>query len=174
MLIETPKDILNFLIQPTISGPLLVFKIVFLAITFFFLGFIIYMLFSTTWLKRIIIWDLQEVLTYKPHGLIKISKQWVKITERLKSEIESEAKLAVMEADSMLNDVLKRLGYDGETLGERLEKLTDATLPNIKEVWEAHKIRNNIVHDPDYRLSLDEAKRVVAIYEKALTDLHTL
>jgi hypothetical protein len=52
-----------------------------------------------------------------------------------------------------------------------LQKVTAGTLPNVEEVWEAHKIRNNIVHDPDYRLSLDEAKRALEIYEKALTDL---
>jgi len=71
----------------------------------------------------------------------------------------------------MLNDILKRMGFGGETLGERLEKLTAATLPNLEQIWEAHKIRNNIVHDPDYRLTLDEARKVLGIYEQALRDL---
>jgi len=74
----------------------------------------------------------------------------------------------------MLDDILKRMGYSGETLGERLNKLTIASLPNLEEAKEAHKIRNNIVHDPDYRLSLDEAKKTIETYERALTDLQAL
>jgi hypothetical protein len=66
------------------------------------------------------------------------------------------------------------MGYVGETMGERMEKINVAVLPNIEDVWAAHKIRNNIVHDPDFRLSLDETKRAISIYEKALTDLGAL
>ena len=88
--------------------------------------------------------------------------------------MESEHKLAVIEADSMLDNILKRMGFGGESLGERLEKLTVASLPNIEDAKEAHKIRSNIIHDPAYKLSLDEAKRIIEIYEKALTDLQAL
>jgi hypothetical protein len=88
--------------------------------------------------------------------------------------LESEYKLAVIEADSVLDDILKRMGFAGQTLGERLEKLTSASLTNIEEVREAHKTRNNIVHDPNYRLSLDEARKLISIYEKALVDLQAL
>ena len=77
----------------------------------------------------------------------------------------------MIEADNMMNETLKRMGYDGASLGERLEKLTAATLPNIGEVEEAHKVRNNIVHDPNYKLSLEETKRVLGVFEKALRDL---
>ena len=85
--------------------------------------------------------------------------------------LESEYKLAVIETDSMLDDILRRMGYAGETLGERLEKLTSATLPNIEEIKEVHRIRTNIIHDPDYRISLDETRRVMGIYEQAFKDL---
>ncbi|PIR71619.1 MAG: hypothetical protein COU43_01525, partial [Candidatus Nealsonbacteria bacterium CG10_big_fil_rev_8_21_14_0_10_37_25] len=93
---------------------------------------------------------------------------------RLETEMESEWKLAVIEADKIMDDILNRMGFGGKSLGERLGKLTAVSLPNIEEVKEAHKIRNNIIHDPTYRLSLEEAKRVIAIYEKALTDLQAL
>jgi hypothetical protein len=47
------------------------------------------------------------------------------------------------------------MGFIGDTLGERLEKLTDATIPNLNQLSDAHKVRNSIVHDPDYKLSID-------------------
>ncbi len=164
-------EIISFILNPTFSGWLLILKILFIIVALIFLGFIIFALIKTSWLKRLLIWDLVEFFTFRPYGVRKVVKAWAKITQRLETGLESEAKLAVIEADSILNDILKRMGYGGETLGERLKKLTSATLPNIEQILEAHKIRNNIIHDPDYRLTLDEARRVLAIYEQALRDL---
>ena len=88
--------------------------------------------------------------------------------------MESEYKLAIIEADSILDEILKRMGYMGDSLGERLEKLTSASLPSLDEVKDAHKVRNNIVHDPDYKMTLDEARITIASFEKALVDLQAL
>lgn len=164
-------EIISWLISPTFSGWLLILKILFIVAALILFGFIIFALAKTAWLKRLWIWDLVEFFSFRPYGVRKVVKAWAKITSRLETGLESEYKLAVIEADSILNDILKRMGFGGETLGERLERLTTATLPNLKQIWEAHKIRNNIVHDPDYRLALDEARRVLDIYEQALRDL---
>jgi len=164
-------EIISWLISPTFSGWLLILKILFIIVALILLGFIIFALAKTLWLKRMWIWDLVEFFSFRPYGVRKVVKAWAKITARLETGLESEAKLAVIEADSMLDDILKRMGFGGETLGERLERLTVATLPNLEQIWEAHKIRNNIVHDPDYRLTLDEARKVLGIYEQALRDL---
>ena len=164
-------EIISSILNPTFSGWLLILKILFIIVALILLGFIIFALAKTLWLKRIWIWDLVEFFSFRPYGVRKVVKDWAKITGRLETGLESEYKLAVIEADSMLNDILKRMGFGGETLGERLEKLTAATLPNLEQIWEAHKIRNNIVHDPDYRLTLDEARRVLDTYEQALRDL---
>jgi len=168
------KEILPFLISPQFSGWLLVLKIIFIVISLILLGFIIFGLFKTTWLKQLIIWNLQEFLTYRHFGLRKIEKEWQKIKGRLVSELESEWKLAVIEADKIMDNILSQMGFKGASLGERLDKVTFAYLSNIEELREAHKIRNNIIHDPTYKLSLEEAKRVITIYEKALTDLQAL
>ncbi len=119
-------------------------------------------------------WDLQEFTTYHPYGVKKLYKQWQKIKMRLDTGLESEHKLAVIEADSILDDTLKKSGFAGETLGEMLEKLTEATVTNLSDVIGAHKIRNNVVHDPDYQMSLDEAHYAIQAYEKALTDLQAI
>ena len=165
------ENIISFILNPTLNGWLLILKILFIVAALILLGFIIFVLAKTLWLKRLLIWDLVEFFSFRPYGIRKVVKAWAKITARLETGRESEYKLAVIEADSMLNDILKRMGFGGETLGERLEKLTTAILPNLEQIWEAHKIRNNIVHDPDYSLTLDEARRVLGIYEQALKDL---
>jgi len=164
-------EIISSILNPTLSGWLPILKILFTVVALILLGFIIFALAKTYWLRRLLIWDLTDFFSYRPFGARKVVKVWVKINARLETGLESEYKLAVIEADSMLNDILKRMGFGGETLRERLERLTAATLPNLEQVWGAHKIRNNIVHDPDYRLTLDEARRALDTYEQALRDL---
>lgn len=152
-------------------GILLSLKIIFIVISLFFLVIIFYSLRKSSWLKNRFLQDMVEILTYRPYGIKKMAKIWSKIKGRLELGAESEYKLAVIEVDSMLNDVLERMGFKGEILGDRLKQVTTDILPNIEETREAHKVRNNIVYDPDYKLTLDQAKKVLKIYEQALRDL---
>jgi len=166
-----PQNLMSFLISPVWSEWLIITRIVFIAISLFLIGLIVFTLLKTSWLKYIFLQDAAEVLTYRPFGVRNIEKDWRKVASRLDTGSEPEYKLAVIEADNMMNEILKRMGYGGQSLGERLEKLTAATLPNIDGVKEAHKVRNNIVHDPNYKLSLEETRKTLSIFEKAFRDL---
>lgn len=166
-------EIIN-LNNPVFSQFIFILRIVLIIISAFFLGFIVFALIKTYYLRRLILWDVQEFLTYKPYAAKKLYKQWQGTKARLGTGLESEYKLAVIEADSVLNDVLEKMGFAGATLGERLEKVTDETIPNVAEAVDAHKVRNNIVHDPDYHLTLDEARKIINIFERVLTDLQAL
>lgn len=170
----TLNDIIQFLVSPNFTGWLLAVKIIFIVLCSFFIIFILFILIKTTWLRRLFIWSFIEFLTYRPFGAKKITRQWAEIKKRLDTGLESEYKLSVIEADSMLNENLEKMGYKGETTGERLKNLTDVVLTNLEDILEAHKIRNNIIHDPDYRLNLDVAKKIISDYEKALIDLGVL
>jgi len=167
-------EIINVLNSINFTALLLVAKIIFLIIFALFVIGIIFFLSQSSFLKISYLMDISEFFTYRPYGVRKMVSDWAKITRRLDTGLESEYKLAVIEVDSVLDDILKKMGFAGQTLGERLEKLTSASLTNIEEVREAHKTRNNIVHDPNYRLSLDDARKLIFIYEKALVDLQAL
>lgn len=171
---EILNEIISFLLNPEITGWLLAIKIIFLITSGIFLSFIIWALIKTEWLKRLFLWDLKEILTYKPYLFKKYTKEWEEIKKRLEIGLESEAKLAIIEADSLLDKALKNLGYPGENLDERLEKLTPEIILNLKEVKEAHKVYSDIIHDPSYKLDLAEAKRIISIFEKTLLDLQVL
>lgn len=104
----------------------------------------------------------------------KITKQWEAILARLETEQESEYKMAVIEADKILDDLLEKIGYEGENMAERLKQITPAQMVHINEVWEAHKLRNRIVHEPDFHLTCPQARRAIEIYQKALEDLEMI
>ena len=170
-MIDVQERVVRFILNPTFEGVFLYIKIIFIIISSFFALTIIIFLLRNTWLKRFILEDITEVFTARPYGAKKGFKEWTKIQKRLETEKEDEYKLALMEADDLLDDVLERTGHKGENIREKLKDLDSGTLSNIDQVREAHEVRNNVVHDPDYKLTLDIAKRALEIYEKALREL---
>ena len=133
--------------------------------------FSVFVLSRTMWVKFAFLFDVTEFFTSRPYGLRKIVGKWQKIQQRLKTANEAEYKLAIIEADGMLNDILLRMNFRGETLGDRLKTLTSTIIPNLDDVWKAHQTRNNVVHDPDYRLTLHEAQKTLLVYQTTFTNL---
>ena len=100
-----------------------------------------------------------------------LSPRWQEILDKVSSPNPSEWKLAVIEADSLLDDLLKRIGYPGETMGERLKFVDSSKITSINGLWEAHKIRNMIAHEPDHPVSRQEIEKAIEGFEKVLDEL---
>ena len=81
--------------------------------------------------------------------------------------------LAVIDADKLLDEALKKRGYKGKTMGERLVAAQRA-LSNNDGVWYAHKLRNRLVHESNVRLRRSEAKNALAGIKQGLKDLGAL
>lgn len=169
-------NIVSFIIYPNITGWLLGLKILFLIVSVLAAGFIIWAaVFGTSWLKWWFIYDLKEFLTYRPYGARRFSKEWAKIKKRLDVEKETEWKLAVTEANSLLEKALVTVeALLGGTFEEKLRRLGSGTILNLDQVREAHQISSDIRLDPDYKLGLEQAKKILEIYESALKDLDVL
>jgi hypothetical protein len=157
-------EILRTINSPEIQAKLLPLKIIFGGIGLFFFGMIIFLSIRATW--TMFMWfDVREFFTFRAFGLRKATGRWHKIMARLATADEAEYKLAIMEADNIVDEVLRKMNIAGENLTERLQKVSPAVLTNLQDVVKAHGVRDNIVHDPDYRLTLQEARNILAIYE---------
>jgi len=99
---------------------------------------------------------------------------WQEIVKLVETGQESSWRLAVIEADKFFDEVLRRLGYSGETFNERLTQVHPSEIENINDVWNAHRIRNSLSHDVNFKLSEGEAKKAVAAYERAMKDLEVM
>jgi len=104
----------------------------------------------------------------------EFNKNWQNILSKVEAGDESNWKIAVIEADKMLDDVLKRIGYTGADMGERLKQIKSDELSNIDNIWQAHKVRNRIAHEPEFRLTQSQAKQAVEIFQRALEDLQAI
>ncbi|HWA64541.1 MAG TPA: hypothetical protein VG866_01660 [Candidatus Paceibacterota bacterium] len=99
--------------------------------------------------------------------------RWQEILNHLDSTNESEWKVAVIEADKLVDDILKN-SFAGETMGERLMNIDKTQLLSIDSLWEAHKVRNRLAHEVNYFLRHAEAVKAIRYFEAALHELGML
>jgi len=97
--------------------------------------------------------------------------RWTELLARVKTP--EGTILAVIDADKLLDEALKKRGYKGKTMGERLVS-AQRSLSNNDGVWYAHKLRNRLVHEPDVRLRKNEAKNALEGIKQGLRDLGAL
>jgi hypothetical protein len=97
--------------------------------------------------------------------------RWEKINAHLHSEKESDWRLAVLEADIMLDEFITHLGYQGDSLGEKLKRIEKSDFTTLDQAWEAHAVRNKIAHEgAAFALTEREAKRVIKLYEEVFRE----
>lgn len=80
---------------------------------------------------------------------------------------------AVIEADKLLDDALKKSGYKGKTMGERLVSASRA-FSDKDHTWAAHKLRNKIVHETSVKLRKQHVAGSLKAFRRALKDLGAL
>jgi hypothetical protein len=100
------------------------------------------------------------------------NERWEKVVEHVRSENPSDWRLAIIEADIILDELLTKMGYQGDSLGEKLKQMTKGDVKSIDQAWEAHKIRNQIAHEGgDFILTQRETKRVIDMYTAVFSEL---
>ncbi|HAI74101.1 MAG TPA: hypothetical protein DCS28_00055 [Candidatus Moranbacteria bacterium] len=98
----------------------------------------------------------------------KLRAKWEKVQAKLKSNNESDYKVAIIEADNIIDDLIKRMKYAGENFGERLNNITPGQIENIEDLKKAHEIRNRIIHDESFILTKEEAEKTLGYFEEFL------
>ena len=101
---------------------------------------------------------------------IEKNERWVRVLEGLDSFNESDWRRAILEADTILDEMTEKMQYPGETLGERLKAVDPANWKTLPQAWEAHKVRNKIAHEGDFVLTKREARRVIELYREVFEE----
>jgi len=166
--------IFSYLISPELQEKLLVVKIIFIFISLALLVMIFIFSLRTQYFKFRFLEDWVEFFTFQAYGKGKIAKIWRRIRKRVKGVRETEYKLAIIEADDLLDDILGKMGFPGKTLKEKLEKVTPSIISNLEQLKEVRKIRDEVLHNPDFKISQEETEKALNIYERTLQDLQAL
>ena len=101
--------------------------------------------------------------------------QWAGITAHVASDQPNDWKLAVIEADIMLDRVLSEAGYAGNSVGEKLKSTSPQNFTTIQDAWDAHIIRNKIAHEgSDFVVTHRIAKEAITKYERVFREFGVL
>lgn len=76
---------------------------------------------------------------------------------------------AVMEADKLLHLALEKKGYRG-SMAEQL-KSAGKLFSDLDNLWYAHKLRNRLAHELDFRVTTSEGQKTLGYFHRALKDL---
>ncbi|MFO0718467.1 MAG: hypothetical protein U0522_00330 [Candidatus Paceibacterota bacterium] len=99
------------------------------------------------------------------------NKRWERVLEHIESTNPNDWKIAIIESDSILDEMTKSMGYHGDNLGERLKGIEVSDFNTLNNAWEAHKVRNMIAHEgANFELNEREARRVIALYKSVFEE----
>jgi hypothetical protein len=108
----------------------------------------------------------KAVKTESGQPTIMVNEKWEAVISHINSANPSDWKLAILECDIMLSDILEKMGYMQTSIGDKLKSIEASDFTNIEAAWEAHKIRNQIAHEgSEFMMNEREAKRVIGLYE---------
>jgi len=101
------------------------------------------------------------------------NERWEHVLELAQSDRVADWRIAILEADIMLDEMISTMGYEGATVGEKLKKIEASDFSSLQSVWEAHRIRNDIAHSgSDFILTEQTKKRCLELYRQAFEEFH--
>lgn len=130
------------------------------------------------------LWEIKKEAEEKEKALeVKIieeetfthSLKWENVLTHANSENPTDWRLAILEADTMLESASQKLPVVGETLGERLKKIDKGDLRSLDSAWEAHKVRNKIAHEGlDFQITKRDTLKTIGQFEEVLRELGSI
>jgi hypothetical protein len=100
------------------------------------------------------------------------NERWEHIQDLVNSPSESDWRLGIIEADSVLEGLLDARGISGAGIGAKLKSISPGDLGSMQAAWEAHLVRNRIAHEGlNYELSQRDARRTIQLYEVVFREL---
>jgi hypothetical protein len=104
----------------------------------------------------------------------KLTKDRSRWQELLSGATSTDPKLwreSILAADTMLGELLLKLGYQGSATHERLRAVPEGAFVTLPNAWEAHRIRNFVsARSSDFILTQREAFRVMKLYEEVFEE----
>jgi uncharacterized membrane protein len=97
--------------------------------------------------------------------------RWEVIQQRVGGNTPEAWRIAIIEADILLEETLTNAGYVGQSLGEKLKSANPQSFRTVQDAWDAHKVRNDIAHiGSDFILTQRSAQEAITKYERVFKE----
>lgn len=101
-------------------------------------------------------------------------ERWESVLRRFSANSPEAMRLAVIEADTLVDSVLKDMGLEGEHMADRLSGLSPDAMKSLQGLWRAHRLRNDLVHTPGFFLAPEDVRQAIKAYEAFLREVKVL
>lgn len=98
-----------------------------------------------------------------------IHQRWREIMA-MQSQGGAGLKNSLLEADKLLDYVMRGKGFAGENMGDRL-KQNGNRFSDLNGIWTAHKLRNQIAHEVDIDIVKPQIEDAVRKLKRGIEDL---
>lgn len=103
-----------------------------------------------------------------------VRERWNAIVEKARAGGADAMKIALIEADKLVDDLLKQMGLQGEHMADRLSQIAPEELRSLDRLERAHRLRNTVVHTPGFMVTAQEAEQALLDYQAFLKEVKTL
>lgn len=104
----------------------------------------------------------------------KVLKRWQGVEAQIKSGQEAQYKLAILEADAIVDEVLRLANIPGENMAERLNNSFSYQVEHRDRLMWAHGIRNSIIREATFSVDYELVEKVISTYKEFLESWETL
>ena len=102
-----------------------------------------------------------------------VNNRWDTVVSRADSDNPNDWKIAILEADIILDDMLDHLGYTGNSMGDKLKQIEKSDFLTLDKAWEAHKVRNAIAHEgSEFLINHREVLRILELYKDIFDEFY--
>ena len=103
------------------------------------------------------------------------NSRWQSVMAHASSESPNDWRVAIMEADIMLEELLNSLGYSGSTIADKLKIANPRAFRSIEDAWSAHKVRNAVAHrGSDFVLTKRATQETITQYQHVFEEFKVL
>ncbi|MEK9156887.1 MAG: hypothetical protein AAB448_02000 [Patescibacteria group bacterium] len=99
----------------------------------------------------------------------RISRAWREVTKDIQHH-ESHWRNAIIRADAVLDLALRTRRFSGETMAQRMNRAA-RKYPAVEDAFKAHRLRNELAHNPMRGITEKETRWALQIFERALRSL---
>lgn len=117
----------------------------------------------------------EERLYQELHGQKTGNQRWRDVEAHIGSDNPNDWKLAIIEADVMLEEILNKAGYAGTTVGDKLKSASPTSFTTVDQAWRAHNVRNQVAHGgADFVLTKKTAQETIAQYKMVFQEFSAI
>lgn len=115
--------------------------------------------------------EAEEAWAHTYGGQTSKNSKWDSIQKHITSDSPTDWRLAIIDADILLDEALTNAGYVGATIGDKLKTVNVTSFQSVQDAWDAHKVRNDIAHaGTDFVLTKRLAQETIVKYERVFRE----